>query len=148
MSDERRVKVVLAVGLAPNLLEDIRKVDPRLDVTVLDNELMPLYLGRSAGEGSPAQERFAELMADAEVLYGLMIDGTRPRRLATAPKLRWYQASVRRRRAYRREFIRSAASPSQPPAASTRHLSPVRTAPDAHVHEAGRRTLEAQQEKR
>ncbi|HUS81886.1 MAG TPA: D-2-hydroxyacid dehydrogenase [Dehalococcoidia bacterium] len=89
------IKVLLAVGLDPKLLEDVRNVDPRLEICVLDRETIPLFWGRPPAEGDTAtQERFASLMAGAEVLYGLIVSTEQARGiLATAPNLRWFQST-------------------------------------------------------
>ena len=89
------IKVLLAVGLDPKLLEDVRNVDPRLEISVLDRETIPLFWGRPPAEDDTAtQERFASLMAGAEVLYGLIVSTEQARGiLATAPNLRWFQST-------------------------------------------------------
>jgi D-2-hydroxyacid dehydrogenase (NADP+) len=91
---ERRVNVLVTVGLEPKLLDDIRNVDPRLEVSVLDRDSIPLFMGRPAEEGSPAQERFTALMAGAEVLYGLILSTQQAQNvLRAAPRLRWFQST-------------------------------------------------------
>ena len=95
MEEEHPVKVLLSVDLAPKLLDDIRSVDPRLEISVLDRETIPLFWGRSAAEGdTTAQHRFASLMTETEVLYGLILSTAQARGvLAAAPKLRWFQST-------------------------------------------------------
>ncbi len=94
MEETARIKVLLAVDLAPKLLNDVRSVDQRLDVSVLEGNMMPLFLGQRAEEGSPVQQRFAALVAAAEVLYGFMVSTEQAHRtLAAAPNLRWFQST-------------------------------------------------------
>jgi phosphoglycerate dehydrogenase-like enzyme len=94
MEEKHPVNVLLAIDLAPKLLDDVRSIDPRLEISVLDRDTMPLFWGRSAEEGSPAQQRFASVMAEAEVLYGLILSTGQARGvLAAAPKLRWFQST-------------------------------------------------------
>jgi D-2-hydroxyacid dehydrogenase (NADP+) len=90
----RAVKVLLTVEFAPRLLDDIRSVDPRLEIGALDRETIPLFWGRPAEEGSSAQQRFSSLMAETEVLYGLILSPKQAANvLATAPNLRWFQST-------------------------------------------------------
>ena len=94
MEEKPPVKVLLAVDLAPKLLNDVRSVDPRLEISVLDREMVPLFWGRPPEEGSPAQRRFEAVMAETEVLYGLILSTEQARGiLAAAPKLRWFQST-------------------------------------------------------
>jgi D-2-hydroxyacid dehydrogenase (NADP+) len=94
MEEKLRIKVLLTVDLAPKLLNDVRSVDQRLDISVLDHDMMPLFLGRRTEEGSSVQPRFAALIAAAEVLYGFIVSTEQARRvLAAAPNLRWFQAT-------------------------------------------------------
>ena len=89
------VKVLLTQELAPNLLDDIRNVDPALEINILDREMVPLFWGRPAGDRrSLVQQRFASLMAEAEVLYGLILSTEQARNvLAAMPELRWFQST-------------------------------------------------------
>jgi D-2-hydroxyacid dehydrogenase (NADP+) len=89
------IKVLISQALAPNLLDDIRNIDARLEVDVIDREMVPLFFGRAPADGETSvQQRFASLMADAEVLYGLILSTEQARGiLAKAPKLRWFQST-------------------------------------------------------
>jgi phosphoglycerate dehydrogenase-like enzyme len=94
MEEKHRVKVLVAVDLAPELMDDIRSVDPRLEICVLDRDTMPLFWGRPVEEGSAAQQRFAAMMSETEVLYGLILSTEQARGiLAAAPELRWFQST-------------------------------------------------------
>jgi D-2-hydroxyacid dehydrogenase (NADP+) len=94
VEEKHPVKTLLAVDLAQNLLDDIRGVGPRLEISVLDRETMPLFWGRPAEEGSAVQQRFASLLAETEVLYGMILSTEQARKiLAAAPKLRWFQSA-------------------------------------------------------
>jgi phosphoglycerate dehydrogenase-like enzyme len=96
-----RVRVVIASPLEPELVEQLRAVDERLDVQ-FEPDLLPSprypsdHHGNEDFERTPEQEeRFAKLVAGAEVLFG--IPGELPERLAwavrTAPGLRFVQAT-------------------------------------------------------
>jgi len=89
------IKVLISQEFAANLLDDIRNVDARLEVKVLDREMVPLFFGRPPAEGETSlPERFASLMAEAEVLYGLMVSTEQARKvLAAMPALRWFQST-------------------------------------------------------
>lgn len=97
----RRVPVVIASPLEPELVDRLAAVDTRLDVR-FEPELLapprhPTEQGGTASfERTPEQdERFAELVAGAEVLYG--IPGDDPAQLAwavrAAPELRFVQGT-------------------------------------------------------
>jgi phosphoglycerate dehydrogenase-like enzyme len=96
-----RVPVVIASPLEPELVELLRAVDDRLDVRFEPKLLPPPrypsdHHGEQSFERTPEQEeRFAELVAGAEVLFGIPAES--PERLAwavrTAPGLRFVQAT-------------------------------------------------------
>ena len=93
MDEEHPVKVLLAVDLAQNLLDDIRGVDPGLEIDALDRETIAPFWGRPPADES-AQQRFAALMAETEVLYGMILSTEQARKiLAAAPKMRWFQSA-------------------------------------------------------
>ncbi|HEY8644600.1 MAG TPA: hypothetical protein VIL77_01835, partial [Gaiellaceae bacterium] len=83
-----RVPVVIASPLEPELVELLRAVDDRLDVRFEPDLLPPPrypsdHHGEEGFERTPEQdERFTELIAGAEVLFG--IPGEAPERLAWA----------------------------------------------------------------
>jgi phosphoglycerate dehydrogenase-like enzyme len=97
----QRVPVVIASPLAPELVDRLRAVDDRLEVRFEPELLAPPRHPTDQGgaahfERTPEQEqRFAELIAGAEVLYG--IPGDDPAQLAsavrTAPGLRFVQGT-------------------------------------------------------
>jgi phosphoglycerate dehydrogenase-like enzyme len=97
-----RVPVVIASPLEPALVERLRAVDERLDVR-FEPELLPSprypsdHHGEEGFERTPEQEeRFAALVAGAEVLFG--IPAETPEQLAwavrSAPGLRFVQATA------------------------------------------------------
>jgi phosphoglycerate dehydrogenase-like enzyme len=97
-----RVPVVIASPLDAELVERLRAVDERLDVR-FEPELLPSprypsdHHGEDGFERTPEQEeRFTELVAGAEVLFG--IPAELPERLAwavrIAPGLRFVQATA------------------------------------------------------
>jgi D-2-hydroxyacid dehydrogenase (NADP+) len=93
VADERK-KVLVAVRFEEKLLHDIRKVDPKLEVEVLDAEGAKVYwqAGRDTSEAANAD--LASLLADVEILYGFVGSTEQAQALlASAPKLRWFQAS-------------------------------------------------------
>lgn len=91
------VNVLVTVALEPELLDQIRSLDPRLDVRVLDRDEASVYWGRQPEQAAAAAEVRARLeaaLAQAEVLFGF------PPRLDLAaalaerlPRLRWFQAT-------------------------------------------------------
>jgi len=94
-----RVPVLITSYLEPELVEELRAVDDRLDVH-FEPELLPPPLYPSDHRGDPGftrtppqEERFAELVAGAEVLYGF--PNEEPAQLAwavrIAPGLRFVQ---------------------------------------------------------
>jgi phosphoglycerate dehydrogenase-like enzyme len=97
-----RVPVVIASPLEPELVELLRAVDERLDVRFEPGLLPPPrypsdHHGEESFERTPEQEeRFAELVAGAEVLFGIPAES--PERLAwavrAAPGLRFVQATA------------------------------------------------------
>jgi glyoxylate/hydroxypyruvate reductase len=97
-----RVPVVIASPLEPELVERLREVDERLDVR-FEPELLPSprypsdHHGEEGFERKPEQEeRFAALVAGAEVLFGIPAEA--PERLAWAVRsaagLRFVQATA------------------------------------------------------
>ncbi len=96
---ERRLRAVAATPITPELVELVRAAEPRLDF-VVEQDLLPpqLYSGDHTGDPefrrSEADERrFQDLLASAEVLFG--IPGDQPSGLTRAvranPKLEWVQ---------------------------------------------------------
>ncbi|MGH2885173.1 MAG: D-2-hydroxyacid dehydrogenase, partial [Solirubrobacteraceae bacterium] len=95
------VRVAIAVPLEPELVEPIRAVDARVEVTYLPDLLPPVrypndHRGVDDYSRSPEEEqRWWEMIAAAEVLYG--IPGDSPEGLACAVRrggaLRWIQAT-------------------------------------------------------
>jgi phosphoglycerate dehydrogenase-like enzyme len=97
-----RVSVVIASPLEPELVDRLREVDERLDIQ-FEPELLPAprypsdHHGEEGFERTPQQEeRFAALVAGAEVLFGIPAEA--PERLAwavrSAPGLRFVQATA------------------------------------------------------
>lgn len=91
------VRIVLATPLAPELRSLITKVDPAVEL-VVDDALLPPQRFPGDHDGDPGfrrtpaeQDAFAQLVAGADVLYG--IPDTDPAQLAAAvranPQLRW-----------------------------------------------------------
>jgi phosphoglycerate dehydrogenase-like enzyme len=99
MADEEmaRVKVLIALPLEEALVEQVRAVDPRLDVSVLDRDAAWLLGGRPLPpdfDAEAAQKRLEAALADTEVLYGFPPSPERARELlARAAGLRWFQAA-------------------------------------------------------
>jgi phosphoglycerate dehydrogenase-like enzyme len=95
------VPVVIASPLEAELVERLRAVDDRLDVR-FEPDLLPRPRYPSDHRGEEIQrtreqrERFAQLLAGAEVLFG--IPGEDPKQLAwairTAPRLRFVQMTL------------------------------------------------------
>jgi phosphoglycerate dehydrogenase-like enzyme len=92
----KNVRVVITTALEDHLVEAIARTDPRLDV-VYDSALIPAPLYPAdhtlpAAETPEQQERWQELLQDAEVLFDF---GPRKmaEQLATRPNLRWIQAT-------------------------------------------------------
>ncbi len=99
MTTADRVTVVLATPLAPELRHLITDVDPRVEL-LADDDLLPpqLYPGDHSGDPeyrrtAGQQQAFAELLAKADVLYG--IPDVDPEMLADAVRankgLKWVQ---------------------------------------------------------
>ena len=95
------VRVVIGSPLEPELVEQVRGVDDRLEVQ-FEPDLLPTprypsdHQGEDGFERTPEQEqRFTELVSGAEVLFGIPADA--PEGLAwavrTAPGLRFVQAT-------------------------------------------------------
>ena len=96
-----RVPVVIAASLEPELVERLRAVDDRLDVRFEPGLLAPPR-HPTEHEGPPAfrrsadqEQRFAELVASAEVLYGFPGDDAAElaRAIRSAPGLRFVQGT-------------------------------------------------------
>lgn len=86
-----RVPVVVTSYVEPELVEEVRAVDPRLEV-VFEPELLPPPLHASDHRGDPSfvrtpkqERRFADLIARAEVLFGFPRED--PAQLAWAVRL-------------------------------------------------------------
>ncbi len=93
----RAVKVLIAIGLEEALVEQVRAVDPRLEVTVLDRDAAWLLRGRPLPpevDAEAAERRLDAALAETEVLYGFPPSPERAGELqARAPRLRWFQAA-------------------------------------------------------
>jgi len=91
------VKVLIAIGLEKALVEQVRAVDPRLEVTVLDRDAAWLLWGRPLPpkvDAEAAERRLDAALAETEVLYGFPPSPERAGELqARAPRLRWFQAA-------------------------------------------------------
>lgn len=91
----RSVKVLLAIRLDDELVRQVRAVDPRLDVSVLDRETGQLFRGQPLPVGTDAkamQQRLESALAETEVLYSFLPSPEQSRTLlARAPRLRWVQ---------------------------------------------------------
>jgi D-2-hydroxyacid dehydrogenase (NADP+) len=91
------VKVLIAIELEEALVEQVRAVDPRLEVSVLDRDAAWLLRGRPLlpeVDAEAAQRRLDAALAEAEVLYGFPPSAERADELlARAPRLRWFQAA-------------------------------------------------------
>jgi phosphoglycerate dehydrogenase-like enzyme len=91
------VNVLVTIGLEEALVEQIRAVDPRLEVSVLDREAGLLFWGRPLppeADREAVQQRLDTALARAEVLYGFPPSPEGARELlARAPHLRWFQAA-------------------------------------------------------
>jgi len=94
-------RVVIATPLEPELVDRLRAVDERLEI-VFEPELLPPprwpsdHVGDPSFERTPTQdERFAELIAGAEVVFGFPREDPKqiPWLLRTAPRLRFVQAT-------------------------------------------------------
>lgn len=91
------VNVLVTVALEPELLDQLRSLDRRLEVRVLDPLEARLYWGRppeARADAAEAEARLDGALAEAEVLFGF------PPRLELAaalaerlPRLRWFQAT-------------------------------------------------------
>jgi len=98
MSAERpAVKVLIAIELAGALVQQVRAVDPRLEVSALNREASLLFRGRPLPpevDAEAARQRLEAVLAETEVLYGFPPSPERARELlAWAPRLRWFQAA-------------------------------------------------------
>ena len=87
----------MAIGLNEELVQQVRDVDPRLEVGVLDREAGLLLRGRPLPpevDTEAARQRLDAALAETEVIYGFppSPDGARDL-LARAPHLRWFQAA-------------------------------------------------------
>jgi phosphoglycerate dehydrogenase-like enzyme len=93
----RAVKVLIAIGLNEEFVEQVRAVDTRLEVSLLDREATWLFQGRplsSEVDREAVQQRLHAALAEVEVLYGFPPSPERARDLlARAPRLRWFQAA-------------------------------------------------------
>ena len=91
------MKVLIAIGLEKALVEQVRAVDPRLEVTVLDRDAAWLLWGRPLPpkvDAEAAERRLDAALAETEVLYGFPPSPERAGELqARAPRLRWFQAA-------------------------------------------------------
>ncbi len=91
------MKVLLAIGLNEELVEQVRAVDPRLEVSVLDNEAALLLRNRPLPpelDAEAARQRLDVALAEGEVLYGFPPSPQGARELLDrAPRLRWFQAA-------------------------------------------------------
>jgi phosphoglycerate dehydrogenase-like enzyme len=94
-------RVVIATPVELELVERLRAVDARLDV-VFEPELLPPprwpsdHVGDPSFDRTPEQEaRFAELLSDAEIVFGYPREDPAqiPWLVRRAPRLRWVQAT-------------------------------------------------------
>lgn len=96
---ERRLRAVAATPIPPELVDLVRAAEPRLDF-VVEHDLLPpqQYPGDHTGEPGFArseaeEQRFQDLLASADVLFG--IPGDDPAQLTRAvranPRLEWVQ---------------------------------------------------------
>ncbi len=94
MSD---MNLVVALPLEADLLEQLRKVDPRLRVTPLGPDELALFWRRGGADGAQRQasrERLDAALAEAEVLFGFPPRGDLLQHLeSTLPRLRWFQTA-------------------------------------------------------
>jgi len=95
------VRVVIATPLEPELVDRLRAVDKRLEI-VFEPDLLPPprwpsdHVGDPSFARTPAQdERFAELLAGAEIVFGFPREDPAqiPWLVRTAPHLRFVQAT-------------------------------------------------------
>jgi len=97
VDDAHAVNVLSTIALDDALLQQIRDVDPRLKVTVLDQEACLLFWGRPLSPGADAagaQCRLDDHLAEVEVIYGFPPSVEQAGELlAKAPHLRWFQAA-------------------------------------------------------
>jgi phosphoglycerate dehydrogenase-like enzyme len=91
------VKVLITLPLDEAFVEQVRAVDQRLEVSLLDRDAALLLSGRPLPpdfDSEAAQKRLEAALADTEVLYGFPPSPERARELlARAPGLRWFQAA-------------------------------------------------------
>jgi len=91
------VKVLVTIRLDEAFVEQVRAVDPRLEVSILDQEAALLFSRRPLPpevDREAVQQRLDAALADAEVLYGFPPSAeTAHELLARAPGLRWFQAA-------------------------------------------------------
>ena len=95
------VRIVIGVPMSNELVQQIRDVDPRVDV-VFDASFFPGERFLGDHHGSPAQkrsdderDRFFDYLSDAEIVYGipeLRPSGLR-RVVESNPSLRWVHAA-------------------------------------------------------
>jgi phosphoglycerate dehydrogenase-like enzyme len=94
---ETLVKVLIALPLDEAFVEQVRAVDQRLEVSLLERDAALLLSGRPLPSGfdvEAAQQRLEAALMDTEVLYGFPPSPERARELlARAPGLRWFQAA-------------------------------------------------------
>jgi phosphoglycerate dehydrogenase-like enzyme len=97
---ERRVPVLLASPVEPELARGVAEVDPRIELLFEPGLLPPArFVGDIAGDrsfdrGPDGESRFGDLLARAEVLYGIP-DGSGEGladALRRGPNVRWVQA--------------------------------------------------------
>ena len=91
------MKVLIAIGLEEALVEQVRAVDPRLEVSVLDRDAAWALRGRPLPtdvDAEAVERRLDAALAETEVLYGFPPSAERADELlARAPRLRWFQAA-------------------------------------------------------
>ncbi|HET7127833.1 MAG TPA: D-2-hydroxyacid dehydrogenase [Gaiellaceae bacterium] len=94
-------RVVIATPIEPELVARLRAVDERLEI-VFEPELLPPPRWPSDHVGDPSfertqaqQERFEELLAEAEIVLGYPREDPAliPWLVRSAPRLRWVQAT-------------------------------------------------------
>lgn len=91
------MKVLIAIGLNEELVDQVRAVDSCLEVTVLDREAGLLLRGRPLRpevDAEAVRQGLDAALAETEVLYGFPPSPEGARELlAGAPRLRWFQAA-------------------------------------------------------
>lgn len=97
MEPGSRVRILITYVLSPELVEEVRAFDERLEVAALGREEALLFWGRplpAEADVEALQRRVDAALAEAEVLYGFLPRGEQLLGLlARVPRLRWFQAT-------------------------------------------------------